>query len=159
MGFVSDGPKATTEKLFVAAEDDSHALATLDISESPARWIPAGTITAKQQRNPELTGTGEGKLYGYFPGDPGRGFVQEIDRSGTAIGQRWNLPGRDKGRIGAWAFAFWGDVFYVFVTVEGTNEVHAIHRKTGKHELVRRESPHRIVGAGVSTCAPLLEAL
>jgi hypothetical protein len=156
MGFVSDGPKATTEKLFVAAEDDSHALATLDISRFPARWIPVGTITAKQQRNPELTGTADGRLYGYFPGDPGRGFVQEIDRTGAPVGKRWPLAG-ETGRVNAWAFAFWGDVFYVFVTVEGVNEVHAIHRKTGKHDVIDRDSPHRIVGAGVSTCAPLLE--
>jgi len=42
-------------------------------------------------------------------------------------------------------------------TATGSNEAHAIHRKTGKHELVVSHSPHRIVGAGVSTCAPLLE--
>jgi hypothetical protein len=156
MGFVTDGPKATTEQLFVASDGETSALATLDTLRFPARWKEVGTIERTRSRSPELTGTAEGKLYGYFPGDPGRGFVQEIDRRGKLIGKRWNLPG-NQGRVNAWAFAFWGDVFYVFLTLENTNEVHAIHRKTGKHEQVKADSPHRIVGAGVSTCAPLLE--
>ena len=47
--------------------------------------------------------------------------------------------------------------FWKVVTVDDANEVHAVHRKTGKHQLVIENGPHRIVGAGVSTCAPLLE--
>ncbi len=156
MGFVSDGPKATTEKLYVATEDASNTFATIDTSVFPTQWHAVGKVAAKQERNPELTGTGEGRIYGYFPNAEGRGFVQELDRSGTAIGKRWDLPA-GRGHVGAWAFAFWGDVFYVFLSLENTNEVHAIHRATGKHEIVQKSSPHRIVGAGVSTCAPLLE--
>ena len=87
MGFVSDGPKATTEKLFVAAETDSE-LATLDTATFPTRWTKVGEVVAKQARSPELTGTSEGRLYGYFPGEVGRGFVQELDRTGNAIGER-----------------------------------------------------------------------
>ena len=155
MGFVSDGPKATTEKLYVAGESSS-VLATIDTSVFPTTWKAIGKVVAKQERSPELTGTGEGRLYGYFPNADGRGFVQELDRSGTAIGKRWDLPA-GRGRVNAWAFAFWGDVFYVFLTIESINEVHAIHRKTGKHEVVQKSSLHQVVGAGVSTCAPLLE--
>lgn len=155
MGFVTDGPKATTEKLYVAADAETRAFATVDTARFPTAWNQIGTIRANQERNPELTGTAEGRLYGYFPRLDGPGFVQELDREGKALGKRWDLPGR--GQVGAWAFAFWGDVFYVFATVGGVNQVHAIHRKTGKHELVIDNSAHRIVGAGVSTCAPLLE--
>jgi hypothetical protein len=156
MGFVTDGPKSTTEKLFVSANDDSQMLARLDTSQEPARWEPIGRITAKQVRNPELTGTGEGKLFGYFPED-GRGFVQELDRTtGRAIGPRTKL-GATTGTVRGWAFAHWGGVFYVFATVDENSAVHAVNRKTGKSELVREHLPFRIVGAGVSTCAPLLE--
>lgn len=157
MGFVTDGPKATTEKLFVVADTAEPVLATIDTTVFPTRWTGVTRLAAHEGRNPELTGTSEGKLYGYFPGDPGRGFVQEVDRaSGALTGPRWSLPG-DRGQVNAWAFAFWGDVFYVFLTLEGANEVHAISRKTGEHEQIRTRTPYRVVGAGVSTCAPLLE--
>ncbi len=155
MGFVSDGPKATTEKLYVV-EYGGTELATIDTSVFPTRWVPQGKLPVQREFPPELTGTGEGRLYGYFPDTNNRGFIQEIDRKGKLIGRRWDLP-RKTGQVGGWAFAFWGDVFYVFVTVDDANEVHAVHRKTGKHQLVIENGPHRIVGAGVSTCAPLLE--
>ncbi len=155
MGFVTDGPKASTEKLYVV-EYGGNDLATIDTSAFPTRWVSQGQLAAPRGYQPELTGTSEGRLYGYFPTETDRGYVQEIDRRGSVIGQRWNLPA-GTGHVGAWAFAFWGDVFYVFVTFEGKNEVHAIHRKTGKQELAVTNSSHRIVGAGVSTCAPLLE--
>jgi len=157
MGFVSDGPNATTEKLFVAANDDAtRVLATLDTTRSTPRWESIGVIKAKQTRNPELTGTGEGKLFGYFPEAP-RGFVQELDgASGKAVGARFNL-GPTSGTVRAYAFAHWGGVFYIFATDDDGSAVHAIHRKNGKYELVLKDLPQHIVGAGVSTCAPQLE--
>jgi hypothetical protein len=156
MGFVSDGPTATTEKLFVAANEDSKELATLDTALATPRWTPVGTIKAKQTRNPELTGTGEGKLFGYFPEAP-RGFVQELDgASGKAVGSRFTL-GPTSGTVHAYAFAHWGGVFYIFATDDDGSAVHAIHRKNGTYELVLKDLPQHIVGAGVSTCAPQLE--
>ncbi len=155
MGFVTDGPKATTEKLYVV-EYGGKDVATIDTTAFPTRWVSQGKLAAAREYPPELTGTSEGRLYGFFPTETSRGYVQELDRKGNAIGQRWNLPAT-KGHVGAWAFAFWGDVFYVFVTFDDTHEVHAIHRKTGKQELAVKSSAYRIVGAGVSTCAPLLE--
>lgn len=163
MGFVTDGPKATTEKLFVAGgpEDGSaRSLATLDTSSSPATWTPIAAIPGADQ-HPELTGTGDGRVFAYFPA-PGRGFVQELDRTtARPIGTRWTLQstglrGRSE-RVTAYAFAHWGGVFYVFTTADDNSAVHAIHMKTGKQELVKEHLPTPIVGAGVSTCAPLLE--
>jgi hypothetical protein len=157
MGFVTDGPKSTTEQLFVAANDESQMLARLVTSQTPPRWIPIAVIAAKQTRNPELTGTGEGKLFGYFP-EPGHGFVQELDRTtGKPLGPRRNL-GANLDQVTAWAFALWGGVFYIFATTaDGNSAVHSIRRKTGESALVREHLPYRIVGAGVSTCAPQLE--
>ncbi|MBK9033537.1 MAG: hypothetical protein IPL61_20110 [Myxococcales bacterium] len=59
--------------------------------------------------------------------------------------------------MSSYAFAHWGGVFYVFTTADGTSSVHAVHMKTGAQEEVATDLPMRIVGAGVSTCAPLLE--
>ena len=43
------------------------------------------------------------------------------------------------------------------MTIDDNSMVIAVDRKTGKHQVVREHLPYRIVGAGVSTCAPLLE--
>ena len=156
MGFASDAPNSTTEKLFVAANDDSQMFAQLDTSTSPPRWTPIAPIKGEHTNHPELTGTGDGKLFGYFP-EAGVGFVQELDRaSGALIGPRRDV-GAQSGRVRSFAFAHWGGVFYVFVSVGDNSAVHAINRKTGKSEVVRDQLPERIVGAGVSTCAPELE--
>jgi len=154
MGFSTDSP--TTEKLYVAANDDSQLLAQLDITGSPT-WKPIAKITANQQRNPELTGTADGKLFGYFPEEGSGGFVQEVDAAtGKAVGPTHKLAAK-VSEIDAYAFAHWGGVFYIFATADHTTTVHAIHRKSGKYEVVLDRIPYEIVGAGVSTCAPELE--
>jgi len=158
MGFVTDGPKTNTERLFLAGgPDDMHprSLAKLDLLSPPPTWSPVAPITIEGD-HPELTGTGDGRVYAYFP-SPGRGFVQELDRrTAKPVGTRWNLEG-DAGHVSAYAFAQWGGVFYVFTTADGKSSVRAIHMKSGKQEVVRDGLPNVIVGAGVSTCAPLLE--
>jgi len=152
MGFVKTGD---SETLFVAANDPSRELATLDTKTM--QYTPVAEIAANQIKNPELTGTADGKLFGYFPEKP-NGFVAEIDpKTGKLVGPKRMLTAK-LGEVKAYAFAFWGGTFYVFATSEDDNTaVHAIDRKTGKYKLVRDGLPHQIVGAGVSTCAPLLE--
>lgn len=156
MGFVRDSAKSTSEKLFVSANDDSQMFAQLDTSVTPPRWNAIKALKGVHTHHPEMTGTGDGKLFGYFP-ESGSGFVQEIKPStGELTGPRRPV-GTKAGTVNAFAFAHWGGVFYVFVTIDGNSMVHAINRKTGKHEVVRENLPDRIVGAGVSTCAPELE--
>lgn len=159
MGYVSDGPKLDTEKLFVAGGEDAQGetLATIDTHASPVTWKVVAPIT-EAGSHPELTGTGDGKLFAYFP-SPGHGFVQQLDRAtGKPVGTRWVLPTKEGDHVSAYAFAHWGGVFYVFTTdADGDAMVHAVHMKTGTIELVMAHRPGKIVGAGVSTCAPLLE--
>ncbi len=155
MGFVATGP--TAEKLYLAASDSSDLLGYLDTSGKEPTWAPIAKIAMGQEHHPELTGTGDGKLYGYFPEPTVGGFVTELDpTTGAAVGKRLPL-GVKLTEMEAYAFAHWGGVFYVFTTAEHTNRVHAIHRATGKVELVGPRTPFEVVGAGVSTCAPELE--
>lgn len=157
MGFSSDGDKAETETLYVAANDQTQYLGMLAVDEPPPTYTPAGVITTPHRRNPELTGTADGKLFAYFPEDR-RGFVQELDKTrGIGIGPKHHLDTLE-GPISAYAFAHFAGRFYVFATSNAGNAVHAIDRKTGAYELLIERSPYRVVGAGVSTCAPLLEA-
>jgi hypothetical protein len=155
MGFVSDEPGGKTEKLFIAANDSSHALAYIDTKAATPTAQGVGVIEASRGMNPELTGTSEAKLFGFFPVDDGEpSFVQEIDRkSGAARGPAWTLGSDPLGHVSAYAFAQWGGVFYIFVTA-GDSTVHAIDRATGKHKTAVEYVPYRITGAGVSTCAP-----
>jgi hypothetical protein len=154
MGFASDGPDATTEKLFVAGGAGTKSLAVLDTSTFPLTWNAVAPFD--QPEHPELTGTGDGRLFAYFP-SPGLGFVVEIDRvTAKEIGERWVLEGTGS-RVTAFAFAHWGGVFYVFFTAERVSSVQAVHMKSRKQERVVTGLPMIIVGAGVSTCAPLLE--
>lgn len=155
MGFVTEGPTSENENLFVAANDSTRMLARLDTSREPIKWQDVGPLTTDHSNSPELTGTSEGRLFGYFP-ESGRGFIQEIDgSSGKALGDRKFLD--TSGQVGAFAFAHWGGVFYVFATIGGVTAVHTVDQKTGKYGVARSGIAAPIVGAGVSTCAPLLE--
>ncbi|MBL8622808.1 MAG: hypothetical protein JNK64_15945 [Myxococcales bacterium] len=156
MGFVTDGAKATTETLFVASgEGPGTTLARLDTAAQPTTFEPVATL-AGDGNHPELTGTGDGRLFAYFPA-PGRGRIQELDRAtGAAIGTPWVL-GDATADVSAYAFAHWGGTFYVFTTVDGVSSVHAVPMQAGAPARVATDLPMRIVGAGVSTCAPLLE--
>jgi hypothetical protein len=167
MGFVTDRPGSATEKLFIASNDPSHELGTIDTA-SGLRTHTIGVVAAAEEHNPELTGTSEARLFGFFPTARGPSFVQEIDRAtGAAVGRRWTLGKAQLGGIGAYAFAQWGGVFYAFIqtfnesssqadnaNLDSDVTVRANDRATGSYRIVMRHLPYRIVGAGVSTCAP-----
>jgi len=162
MGFVTDEAKGRTEKLFLSPRDGANTLAFMNPGADDLRHHRAVTIAATTGHNPELTGTAEAKLFGFFPvDDGGRSFVQEIDRaSGAALGQRWALTTSPAGApILGYAFAQWAGVFYVFLTYEGddylpNSTVHTIDRATGATRKILEHQPYTISGAGVSTCAP-----
>ena len=92
----------------------------------------------------------------------GEPIKYEIDKaSGAGTGPQRPIPGGLGGTVAAWAFAQWGGKFYIFVTTQdflGTTNstVRTIDRMTGQYQLVSQNLPYRIVGAGVSTCAPVI---
>jgi hypothetical protein len=152
MGFATDDSTAKSEKLYISGEF-GQTLSSIDTNKTPPTPHSVGRIAAVEGRNPELTGTSEGKLFGFFPVDYGTSFIQEIDKkTGGPIGQKWNVG--DIGSISAWAFAQWGGMFFVFVTVGSGPKVYAVNRQTGESKVVMGSIPYRVTGAGVSTCAP-----
>ncbi|MCW5806963.1 MAG: hypothetical protein KIT31_31680 [Deltaproteobacteria bacterium] len=160
MGYATDEPGGATEKLYIAGNDDRHMLSAVDTdAKTPqARDVGRIPVPAGETQNPELTGTGDARLYGFFPTENEPSFVQEIDRrSGRALGPKWKLGDRPLGRVTAYAFAHWGGKFYIFVTLgDGSDRstVHVLDRTTGKHGVLLESVPYKISGAGVSTCAP-----
>jgi hypothetical protein len=169
MGFVTDSMGANTEKLYIAGGDVSPVaggkLAVIDTTVSSPMPTILGTISATAENSPELTGTSEGKLYGFYPGVT-NSFVQEIARSGSGAGgpagTAWPLTGGLGGTVSAWAFAQWGGKFYIFVTTgdgvitPSNSTVRVIDKATGAYSTPLQNLPYQIVGAGVSTCAPIV---
>lgn len=163
MGFATDTPGGSTEKLYLAANNGSSALHSIDTLHSVTpRFV--GTMTGGSTVAPELTGGADAKLYGFYPEDAGPAYVQEIERTtGRVTGRTWKLGTRPLGDVNAFAFAQWAGVFYIFTTAwndDGSlaNTVHTVDRASGKYEVTMPRIPFRITGAGVSTCAPERDA-
>ncbi len=157
MGFVSDAAGSEEETLWIAGGGvgslDDGDLASLDPDTMQVSVVgdlpsPAGSSS------PEMTGTGAGVLYAYFPGSTT--FVAELNKSNASITEQWNMPALN-GQIRAWAFAHWGGKFYIFVTVDDNSQVLKLDPATGQTTTLLENLPYIIVGAGVSTCAPTVE--
>jgi hypothetical protein len=162
MGFVTDTAGGDSEKLFIAANDASNSLHSIDTQNSLSPH-KVGTITASDDRNPELTGTSEARLYGFYPSSFGTAFVQEINRgNGAPVGKKWLLGSDPLGDVTAYAFAQWGGKFYIFTTVaenfDENSSVRTVDRTTGQYRTIMTHLPYRVSGAGVSTCAPERDA-
>ena len=169
MGFVTDTAGGMTEKLYLAGGNNDptatpHKLAYDDTHGGNLTPVASGTITASPaQFSPELTGTSEAKLYGFFPNLSQVAYVQEINKAdGSPVGSTFPLGTTGLGaNINDWAFAQWGGTFYIFVTTSdstGQNRnstVRSVDRATGTYQTLLQNLPYYIDGAGVSTCAPV----
>lgn len=152
MGFVFD-PATGLDTLFIAGGPSISAtestLATVsfpDLIVTPIGKVAAGL--------PEMSGTGDGQLWGFIPaGAATRGaaaLVRLDPKSGKTL-ESHEYP--DITTNGAWAMKFWGGKFWVFLG----NAVYKISRDTPERiePAIRNTGRDGIVGAGVSTCAPL----
>lgn len=159
MGFVSDAEGSEKETLFVAGGSYSNQnvanLASIDASTLKLSKIAGLSLSG--QSSPELSGTGKGELYGYYPG--GSPFIGQIDKASAGVLRRWTLSSMGSSPS-AWAFAHWGGRFYMFITanvgVSTRSMVYEFDPATGKAVEIKTSASYRIVGAGVSTCAPVI---
>lgn len=166
MGFVADGDGFATEKLAIAggsASGIATSSAELGMIEPGSMSLsPVGQMSGGGEYSPELSGTGRGELYAYYPGSFST-YIAEIDVATGAErpGRNFALPPVVGDYVSAWAFAHWGGRFYVFVTtdnLEGTatnSQVFRLDPATGDTASLLANLPYTIVGAGVSTCAPV----
>jgi len=161
MGFASLAPGSTSETLYIAggrADEMAHGrgrVAAIDPRTLAVRDLGAHE---RGDYSPELSGTGDARLFAFYPGEE----VALIDRDNGAPLARWPLPGLGlSGRAEAWAFAAFGGRFYLFVaeasgvfSVERHNRVYTLDPRTRRATRLLGDTPYRVVGAGVSTCAP-----
>jgi hypothetical protein len=158
MAFVSSAPGSKEETLFVAGLDESAATAgrgLFKIDTTTMALTSIGDYTGELRgRGAELTGTGDARLYGFFTTQP-QTTLAKIEQASAATTEHKPLDGVPTPA--AWAFSFWGGDFW-FYTSPGAepSRVTRLHTADGKIEVVRPDvGGFRIVGAGVSTCAPL----
>lgn len=145
MGFVSDAAGSDAETLYVANEFGIGSIDTQSLSVSPIGQFGFSAAA-------ELTGTGDGRLFGLFFGFPP--YIAEIDEATSSLGPEAPLDAVDVGT--GFAFAFWGGSFWVFTAPNGSSsQIDRYDPATKTSATVKKDLGFKVVGAGVSTCAPL----
>lgn len=158
MAFASNAAGSQEETLFVSGIHDStfndggKGLAKIDLSS--LKLTPVSDYDgALAKKGAELTGTGDGRLYGFFTTFPDATLAR-IEKASATTSESRALEGVFTGT--AWAFSFWGGDFWFYTSSGPPSSVTRLHAKTGEIEVVKQDvGGFRIVGAGVSTCAPL----
>jgi hypothetical protein len=158
MGFSVNTPGGTAETLFVA-DQTGGGLSKIDVSTFNLTSIgPFGAPHVGGQ--PELTGTGDALLYAFFPQAPSA--ISKIDKATAAVVQDYPLPGMPTDTQ-AWAFSFWGGVFYLYTSPCSTPGACTTNTTIRKYDpstkaltIEKPDIGFNIDGAGVSTCAPVV---
>lgn len=155
MGFVSNSAGSTDETLFIGGGPESGIGSGRSTLGSIGPGLSTVTRLGALQGSPELTGNGNAELWGFFP-DSSPPSVREINRANGATLRTYDASGIGAGRPTAWAFAYWGGRYYIFIQTENdaSTNIFRVTEGTGAFEPVRMNIGYRIVGAGVSTCAP-----
>jgi hypothetical protein len=154
MGFASDVGGAA-EKLYVTDNDFDGRLRGLGAIDTTTFKLGFIGSFGTQMTRSELTGTGDGRLFAFWPDTNGFGasHLSELSKTTGQIIAQTNLPVGQAND--AFAFAFWGGDFWIFTSSGGGSDVNR-YRPLDGTTTTTTTHPSTIVGAGVSTCAPQL---
>lgn len=151
MGFVYD-PDTGEDTLYIAGGYGFGAIpSTLATIAFPS--LEVTRIAPIDFGAPELTGTGDGELWGFAPSfnsASGVTTLAHVDRASGRVLASVQLPGVMR-EASSYAMAFWGGSFWLFLG----DSVYQVPRKTLQATQVMSYTGRNIVGVGVSTCAPL----
>ena len=157
MGFSSDTKGSSEETLFVS---DNSGLGLGKIDRKTLKLTALGAYTgANDGANAELTGTGDARLFGFFTTTPAS-FAQ-ITKSDGSTPKVTSLP-TVNASDGGYAFSFWGGDFWFYTAFptpekpDPTTSVTHYVTATGTASVALDNIGFVIVGAGVSTCAPIV---
>jgi len=157
MGFSSDTPQGTSETLYTCTANDQTftggGLAT--ISVPGFQLTPVGDYTSGLAGEEcELTGTGNADLFGFFATDSPPKLAQ-ITKTSGATPSPITLTGVDTTL--SYAFSFWGGDFWFYTQGDGVGSTVTHYKYATDKSFVTAidDTGFTIVGAGVSTCAPL----
>lgn len=154
MGFVAYEVDSASETLFIAGGSSlsvASGRSTLGFIDDRLVVNPISEMPGW----PELTGTGAGQLWGFFP-DTAPPSIRRIEKATAATPEIHELHTLGTIQAQAWAFAAWGGRFYVFLQRQTDGSSHVWRFDPGDESFVDviPDTGYRIVGAGVSTCAP-----
>lgn len=155
MGFASDAAGSSEETLYIAGG----APLSIGVGNAQFGWVEMALMDVSRLGEvpgwPELTGTGSGELWGFFPHTTP--MVHRLDKSTGTVTHTYTVE-VPSGLTEAWAFAFWGGDFYIFHKLfsDPSSHVYKLETDDGSTARVVTDSGYKIVGAGVSTCAPVL---
>ena len=155
MAFANDSASTDKETLYVVGIEGVNGgkgLAKIDLNSMTLTKI--GDFSGDLQgQGAELTGTGDGRLYGFFTTEPSATLAQ-IDKGTGATSGETPLDGVNTGT--AWAFSFWGGDFWFYTSSGAPSTVTRKQTSTNGSlsTAVQDVGGFQIVGAGVSTCAP-----
>jgi hypothetical protein len=162
MGFAANASMSTAETLYVvggAILDGTGSGTTTSLGSLDTSSLGITTLAGNITGSPELTGTGLGDLWGFFPdlstlgGSSSTPYIGQIDKATGAISGQIMLPTLPSG-ASAWAFAFYGGDFFIFLSTTGNTVVYQV--SNGALKTATLKTDKKIVGAGVSTCAPVI---
>ncbi len=155
MGFVANLPGSSDETLFIAGSDFGSSLTSTKfgtLSTTPPYTV---SLLGMLPGAPELTGTGDAKLWAFSPNlsPPKVARLSKVNGSVEALFEAPMLAGSPR----AWAFAFWGGDFFIFLerSTDRSTQVWRMNGATGAITAAVPDTGRTIVGAGVSTCAPV----
>ncbi|UQA57174.1 hypothetical protein [Polyangium aurulentum] len=170
MAFVSDSNGSSAESLFFI--DKQTKIYPLGATDPIGQWYKFKPGEGTTFSGLELTGTGAGRLFAFVmnwtpewshpctpenPCGPTVHIGEVSTKDGSAISNEevTEIPAFGNNG-GGFAFAHWGGLFWVFEALNfGPTHVYKYDPELKKAELVKTDGPNAVVGAGVSTCAPL----
>jgi hypothetical protein len=163
LGFSSDAVGSADETLFIS-DNTGDARDTPGVGLGAARLDAATLAATKLGPTPysgvllgarcELTGTGDARLFGFFTTQPAH--LAEIDKTNGTTPMPVELPNVD-AHTGGYAFSFWGGSFWFYTSANSdTSLVTQYDPVANTSQVVVPDVGFTIVGAGVSTCAPLV---
>ncbi len=156
MGFSSNTSGGNAETLFTCTADDSTfsggGLAKIDVNNYKLSLIGdyGGALAGSEC---ELTGTGDARLFGFFATLSPPKLSELAKTTGTGSG---TTP-LTVTTSSSYAFSFWGGDFW-FYTADGLSNSKVTRYKYSSDKsfsVVVANTGMTVVGAGVSTCAPL----
>jgi hypothetical protein len=159
MGFVAPGGDASADTLFIAGMPPLSL--SLDFKTYLGKITPGTLATTRvgplDDAVPELSGTGDGKLWAYYAGSTPPAVAQ-LDLGDGRTLENHALTSIDASSARAYAFAFWGGDFWLFFasSTDASTTVWQVDGKSFAQKAVLPNTGRLIVGAGVSTCAPLI---
>jgi hypothetical protein len=154
MGFSTNAGTTDKETLYlIGGTGPVGALMTVDF----AKETISSVADLPEQVDLELTGTGDGRLYGFLQSNPLA--IAAVDKSTAAFSSKAPLAAVPKPQAPMFAFSFWGGDFYVYTATDpGTTKTTTVSRYRPSDKSLdtayMTNIGFHIVGAGVSTCAP-----